>query len=208
MQADEQLRNENKKLKARLESIRHACKDIETLLAASDVGILLLDEQLCIKCFTPKAAELFNLAPGDDSRNIKSVSHQFDYDGFADDALEVLRTKEIRERQVRRRNEDWSLRMRPWSLENGADCVVVALVQLSGGDLMQMASAFVHEINQPLTAAATYLNVIRRLLIAGANKPEDIVEIVDKAGKELLRTRAILSRLREGNGHAETDRTA
>lgn len=213
MQADEELRQENEELKAELERLRQACDDMQTLVAGSDIGVLSLDDQLCIKRFTPKAAMLFGLEPGDEGKSIGSLRQKLDDDRFADDALEVLRTKKTCQRRAHFRNEDWSVRMRAHSsAENGAECVVVTLLQREGCTVdkatIEMTSAFVHEINQPLTAAVTYLNVVRRLLTSGSCKPDDIVEIIDKASKELLRTGAILARLRDRDGQEESDETA
>lgn len=202
MQADEKLRHENEELKAELERLRQTCDEMQILVAESDVGVLLLDDQLRLKRFTPRAAMLFGLESSDAGKTITSLRHKIDDDSFADDALAALRTKKTCERRAHFRNQAWSIRMRPLcSAENGADCVAITLVQGEGCTVdkasIEMASAFVHEINQPLTAAVTYLNVVRRLLTSGSCKPDDIAEIIDKASKELLRTGAIIARLRD-----------
>ncbi|MGE5369119.1 MAG: PAS domain-containing protein [Chloroflexota bacterium] len=209
---DDALRDENLKLRAELEGFRRAYTDMEHLVAASEVGILSLDQHLCIKRFTPKLAELFGLAPGDEGRPISSIGHDFDYAELADDALEALRTLKMRERQLRNRNGDWIACIRPYLVdENRVDCIVITLVRLSEGGcaenaLAEMTSAFTHEINQPLTAALTYLGVVRRLLTAGTYKGEEIAGILDKASKELLRAGTIIGRLRDGGGREEPDK--
>jgi two-component system CheB/CheR fusion protein len=211
---DDALRDENLKLKAELESFRRAYSGMENLVAASEVGILSLDQQLCIKRFTPKLAELFGLAPGDEGRPISSIGRDFDYAELADDALEALRTLKMRERRLRNKDGDWIVCIRPYPVEeNRIDCIVITLMRLSEGGcvenaLTEMASAFTHEINQPLTAALTYLNVVRRLLTAGTYKAEEIVGILDKASKELLRAGTIIARLRDGGGSEGPDKTA
>jgi two-component system, chemotaxis family, CheB/CheR fusion protein len=211
---DDALRNENLKLKAELESFRRAYRDMEHLVSASEVGILSLDQHLCIKRFTPKLAELFGLAPGDEGRPISSIGRDFDYAQLADDALEALRTLKMSERRLHNKNGDWMVCIRPYPVdENRVDCIVITLLRLSDGlfvetPLTEMTSAFTHEINQPLTAALTYLNVVRRLLTAGAYKAEDIAGILDKASKELLRAGAIIGRLRDGGGHEDPHKTA
>jgi two-component system sensor kinase FixL len=75
--------------------------------------------------------------------------------------------------------------------------------------LGEMASTLAHELNQPLTAAASYLNGARRLLDGG--KPEDIPlarDAIDKAGDQALRAGQIIKRLREFVARGESDRRA
>ena len=73
--------------------------------------------------------------------------------------------------------------------------------------LGEMASTLAHELNQPLTAATSYLNGARRLLDGG--KPEDIPTArgaIDSAGEQTLRAGQIIKRLREFVARGESDR--
>lgn len=75
--------------------------------------------------------------------------------------------------------------------------------------LGEMASTLAHELNQPLTATASYLNGARRLLDGG--KPEDIPiarGAVDSAAEQVLRAGQIIKRLREFVARGESDRQA
>jgi len=72
--------------------------------------------------------------------------------------------------------------------------------------LGEMASTLAHELNQPLTAAASYLNGARRLL--DQDRPEGLPMVrdaVDRAGQQALRAGQIIRRLREfvARGEAE-----
>jgi two-component system sensor kinase FixL len=72
--------------------------------------------------------------------------------------------------------------------------------------LGEMASTLAHELNQPLTAAASYLNGARRLL--DQDKPEGLPMVrdaVDRAAQQALRAGEIIRRLREfvARGEAE-----
>ncbi|GAB2176978.1 PAS domain-containing sensor histidine kinase [Dongia sp. agr-C8] len=72
--------------------------------------------------------------------------------------------------------------------------------------LGEMASTLAHELNQPLTAAASYLNGARRLL---DQNPVDglpmVRDAVDRAAQQALRAGQIIRRLREfvARGEAE-----
>jgi two-component system sensor kinase FixL len=73
--------------------------------------------------------------------------------------------------------------------------------------LGEMASTLAHELNQPLTAATSYLNGARRLLDRG--RPEDQPEIraaIDSAAGQALRAGQIIKRLREFVSRGESDR--
>lgn len=62
-----------------------------------------------------------------------------------------------------------------------------------------MASTLAHELNQPLTAIANYMETSRYLLQAseGAADPAMLFEAVDEAAKEALRAGSIVRRLRD-----------
>lgn len=130
---NEELQTVNSELKTKLESVSRAHSDIQNLMIATDVGILFLDTQLRIKRFTPRIADLFNIAAGDEGRSITDFTHSLDYDGLAEDARAVLHHLASSEREVRSRNGSWYLmRVRPYrTVENKIDGVVVTLVDIS-----------------------------------------------------------------------------
>jgi two-component system sensor kinase FixL len=73
--------------------------------------------------------------------------------------------------------------------------------------LGEMASTLAHELNQPLTAAASFMNGARRLLDKGM--PEDASTISDAIGNaadQMLRAGQIIKRLREFVSRGESDR--
>jgi two-component system sensor kinase FixL len=73
--------------------------------------------------------------------------------------------------------------------------------------LGEMASTLAHELNQPLTAVASYLNGARRLLNAG--RPGDAVmarDAIDSAAAQALRAGQIIKRLREFVARGESER--
>ena len=129
---NEELQTVNAELKTKLESVSQAHSDIQNLMAATDVGILFLDQQLRIKRFTPPIADLFNVAPGDEGRSITDFTHTLDFDGLAEDARGVLRTLAPIEREVLSQKSGWRLmRMRPYrTVEDRIEGVVVTFVDI------------------------------------------------------------------------------
>jgi PAS domain S-box-containing protein len=74
-------------------------------------------------------------------------------------------------------------------------------------ELGQMAAALAHELNQPLAAAANFVNAGRRLLASGEpHKIEMGPEVIDEAAAEILRAGQIIGRLRAFVVRGETER--
>jgi two-component system sensor kinase FixL len=71
--------------------------------------------------------------------------------------------------------------------------------------LGEMASTLAHELNQPLTAIASYMSGVRRLL-DGHGNPAMLREAVDEATNQALRAGQIIKRLREFVARGESDR--
>jgi len=70
----------------------------------------------------------------------------------------------------------------------------------------QMASTMAHELNQPLTAVANYLEAGRQLLATGAGRPERIAEMMEKAIGQAQRAGDVIRRLRGFVSKGETER--
>ncbi|HEX4367240.1 MAG TPA: PAS domain S-box protein [Rhodopila sp.] len=71
----------------------------------------------------------------------------------------------------------------------------------------EMASTLAHELNQPLTAVASYLNGIRRLLKRGQDVEQGVLlDAVERAAAQTLRAGQIIRRLRAFVSRGETER--
>lgn len=82
---------------------------------------------------------------------------------------------------------------------------VVHISRLSA--MGEMASALAHELNQPLSAIANYLNGAKRLLARGGDVDPKAVEAVDKAVGQALRAGDIIRRLRDFLSRGEGERS-
>ena len=71
-----------------------------------------------------------------------------------------------------------------------------------------MATALAHELNQPLTAIANYVQTSAALL-SGNDEPElaMVREVLEEAGRQALRAGAIIQRLREFVARGDLERT-
>ncbi len=71
----------------------------------------------------------------------------------------------------------------------------------------QMAAALAHELNQPLAAAANFVNAARRLLARGGRAKIDAAyEVMAEAAAEVLRAGQIIRRLRSFVALGDTER--
>lgn len=61
----------------------------------------------------------------------------------------------------------------------------------------EMATGIAHEINQPLTAIATYAQASRRLLLSGATDSSDLLEALDKIDAQAQRASRVISSIRQ-----------
>lgn len=60
----------------------------------------------------------------------------------------------------------------------------------------EMASGFAHEVNQPLTAIATYARAASRMVAAGNMAPDKLTPILDAISEQALRAGEAITRLR------------
>ncbi len=83
-----------------------------------------------------------------------------------------------------------------------------ALVHISRFTAMgEMASTLAHELNQPLTAIASYLNGCRRLLDGAEDKKTAMIrDAVERAADQALRAGQIIRRLRQFVARGESER--
>src|SRR5262245_34578320 len=122
---NEELNNRNAEL-GRLNS------DLVNLLGSAQMPILMLDNQLRSRRFTPAAEKLLNLIPTDVGRPIGDLKLNLDYPDLERLIAEVIDTIRVREVETRDGAGRWHwLRIRPYrTLENKIDGAVVALVDI------------------------------------------------------------------------------
>lgn len=130
---NEELQTVNSELKLKLESVSRAHSDLQNLMAATDFGTLFLDLSLCIKRFTPRLTELFNITAADEGRPVTDFTHQLDYSDLAAHARAVLKDLVPIEHEVQSRSGGWYLvRIRPYrTVDDRIDGVVATFVDIT-----------------------------------------------------------------------------
>ena len=75
------------------------------------------------------------------------------------------------------------------------------------GAMGEMASALAHELNQPLSAIANYLNGARRMMQREGGQDRRVLDAVEKASQQALRAGDIIRRLRDFLARGEGERS-
>lgn len=115
--SNDQLNLANEELNQANALLRDKIGELETqsnVLSSGAVMTLFLDEELCVRWFTPAISELFPLKAGDAGRCIADLAPKFNHPGFLEHVRQVMRTGEPTEAEVRTFDGRWYLkRIRP-----------------------------------------------------------------------------------------------
>ena len=128
---NEELQTVNNELKLKLEEVSRAHSDLENFMAATDIPMLFLDRNLCIKRYTAPLRGIFNVKAYDQGRPIGDLTHNLLYDELQKDAGRVLTNLAPVEREIKSRDgAAMIVRLRPYrTAEDRIDGVVVTFVR-------------------------------------------------------------------------------
>ncbi len=129
---NEELTTVNSEMQDKNELLAHANDDLKNLLNRTDIAIVLLDEELKIRSYTPAASDIFTIRDIDVGRPLGEIASRLAYEGIAEDASEVLRTFRPREIEVQRKDKRWYLmRILPYlTVQNVVSGVVVSFLDV------------------------------------------------------------------------------
>jgi two-component system, chemotaxis family, CheB/CheR fusion protein len=130
---NEELQTLNNELKLKLDAVSRAHNDLQNLMSSTDVATLFLNTALRINRFTPRLADIFSVAAGDEGRPIGDFTHRLEYAELIADAQRVLSDLAPVERTLRTHDGHWYLmRMRPYrTLDDKIEGVVVTFVDVT-----------------------------------------------------------------------------
>jgi two-component system CheB/CheR fusion protein len=128
---NEELQTVNHELKVKLEEVSRANNDLENFMAATDIPMLFLDRDLCIKRYTAPIREVFNVKQHDHGRPIGDLTRNISYDDLEKDAGRVLVDLAPVERIVKTRDgRSLAVRIRPYrTAEDKIDGVVMTFMR-------------------------------------------------------------------------------
>jgi len=131
---NEELQTVNAELNNRADSLVRSNSDLANLFDSTSIATLFLDNQSCIRRFTPAITEIFNVREGDEGRPIGDFASRLAGTALTKDIVTVLRDLGSLEREAE--SEDgaatYLVRVKPYrDLNNVIDGVVITLIDIT-----------------------------------------------------------------------------
>lgn len=130
---NEELNTVNAQLQHKIGELESATNDLNNLLIGSETATLFLDDQFCVKWFSPASRELFELVSTDIGRPIAHFAQKFADDKLLEDAETVLKKLVPSEVEVPSDAGHWYLRrMQPYrTQDNRIAGVVITFIDIT-----------------------------------------------------------------------------
>ena len=156
---NEELTTLNAELQGKIEQVSRTENDMKNLLDSTNIGIIFLDRDLCIKRFTNESKKIVSLLPSDIGRPISDLGLNLKYENLVKDAQEVLGTLASKEIEVQGKDDQWYLvHIMPYqTVENVIDGVVITL---TGVDQLKQATEKLKSMNIVVQSACMYAESI------------------------------------------------
>jgi two-component system CheB/CheR fusion protein len=106
---NEELMTLNSELQGKIELLSQAENDVKILLDNTRIGIIFLDNDLCIQRFTSEAKKVFNLIRTDIGRPLQDIRSNLIDEDIERDAREALETLRSEDKEILSRDEKWYL---------------------------------------------------------------------------------------------------
>lgn len=97
---NEELITVNNELKIKVDETAKVNDDLQNLIASTDIATVFVDRDMCIKRFTPRAADIFRLINVDVGRSLLDLNHILLYPDLPADAAEAFQALRSIEREV------------------------------------------------------------------------------------------------------------
>ena len=127
---NEELTTLNEELENRNQELGKSSNDLANLLASVDVPIVMLDNAMRLRRYSPGAQRILNLAASDIGRSIDELHLTLEIEHLQELVNGVMENLEVREVQVHdRAGRSYLLRARPYrTIDNQIDGVVIVLL--------------------------------------------------------------------------------
>ncbi|MGE3777215.1 MAG: chemotaxis protein CheB [Pirellulaceae bacterium] len=129
---NEELYTVNAEYQKKISELTELTHDMDNLLVSTDVHTIFLDEQLCIRKFTPKMGQVFNLIAADIGRRIDGFVHTFECQDLPEKLANVLSHGWRYEEEVRTKaGDEFLMRILPYRGDTERSGVVMTLVDIT-----------------------------------------------------------------------------
>jgi two-component system, chemotaxis family, CheB/CheR fusion protein len=129
---NEELNTINDELQHRNLEVTQVSNDLQNLISSTNIPILILGHDFCIRRFTPLAQKILHLIPADVGRPFRDISPTLQIPDLEIQIQEVMSTLKIKEQDVQDQDGHWyNLRIRPYqTIDNKIDGVILILVDI------------------------------------------------------------------------------
>ncbi|MEZ6046439.1 MAG: chemotaxis protein CheB [Planctomycetaceae bacterium] len=129
---NEELYTINSEHQRRVEELAQANNDMDNLLATTRVGVIFLDNDLCIRRFTPEIARQLHLQRHDIGRSIEGFSHHLNHPNLIHDLQIVIEEHKEKELEITSRSgSELLLRALPYQSDTQIEGVVMTLIDIT-----------------------------------------------------------------------------
>ena len=172
--SNEELTTLNEELQNRNDELGQLTNDLSNLLVGVNIPVVILDNTLRIRRFTPAAEKIWNLIPADVGRPFAQIASNLvvtDWDQSFSEVLDHLRAVD---REVQDRQGHWyALRIRPYKTgENRIDGVLMALLDIDlvkrSLEQVRQARDYAEAIVETISETLLVLDGETRVLAANA----------------------------------------
>jgi two-component system CheB/CheR fusion protein len=148
---NEEMQTVNAELQSKMEELSQSNNDMMNLLNGIDIATLFLDNELCVKRFTPQIAQIVNLVASDVGRPLEHFATKLKHDGLVADAGAVLDRLTPKTMQVETDAGLWyNMRILPYrTTDNVIDGVVLTFADITPTKRLE------ESLRQQQTAAQT-----------------------------------------------------
>ncbi|WP_051556542.1 chemotaxis protein CheB [Alkalihalobacterium bogoriense] len=116
---NEELMTVNTEYQEKIMLLTELTDDMDNLLVSTKIGTIFLDDNLCIRRFTPAIEKEINVIEVDIGRPLSHISHNFTYYSFVEDARQVLESSQAIEKEISTKDGKWYfLRVLPYLSKN------------------------------------------------------------------------------------------
>lgn len=131
---NEELTTVNDELRNRNTEVTQINSDLNTLVAVSGIGMVMLNNDLTLRRFTFSAQKMFGLIPADVGRPFRNIKPSIDIPDISPMIDKVMAELSSTERDVQDRTGTWfRLRVSPYrAVDHRVDGVVITLLEVSG----------------------------------------------------------------------------
>jgi two-component system, chemotaxis family, CheB/CheR fusion protein len=113
--------------------LNHIVSDLQNLLSSTNIPILILDNDLLIRRFTPAMERIFHLIATDVGRPLGDIVHTLDIADLEQQIVEVIRSLNLTTQEIQDRDGHWyELRIRPYqTIDRQIDGAVLVLMDIN-----------------------------------------------------------------------------